>query len=237
MNLSQAFPIAVQCFNLAFILHGGHLTVPLNLFWLLITIAFLAMLLRFMLPVGTRSLLFGYHQVLIHPLIVATAWTKLYGFPRDLRLWVAFFVHDLGYWGKPNMDGPEGEQHVFLGARIMNRLFDRQDWEWNNFCLFHSRFYAIQAGRFPSRLCYADKLAIVICPVWLQLLLMNLSGEISEYMHLNRPGRTSGEGMTQRQWCRTMQNFLRGYLSTATAPTAAQVRSRINSALNKDTLV
>jgi hypothetical protein len=78
------------------------------------------------MQVGTRSVLFGVHQFLIHPLFVALAWWKLYGFPWDPRLWVAFFVHDLGYVGKPNLDGPEGERHVELGARIMHWLFDRR---------------------------------------------------------------------------------------------------------------
>lgn len=74
--------------------------------------------------VGTRSLLFGYHCFFLHPWFVALGWWKLYGFPWDPRLWVAFFVHDLGYWGKPNIDGPESESHVELGAKIMGRLFD-----------------------------------------------------------------------------------------------------------------
>jgi len=74
--------------------------------------------------VGTKSILFGVHQFAIHPLFVALAWWRLYGFPFDPRLWVAFVVHDLGYWGKPNMDGPEGERHVEWGASLMNALFD-----------------------------------------------------------------------------------------------------------------
>jgi hypothetical protein len=54
--------------------------------------------------VGTKSILFGAHQFVLHPLILFVAWWQLYGFPADPRLWVAFVVHDLGYWGKPNMD-------------------------------------------------------------------------------------------------------------------------------------
>lgn len=77
------------------------------------------------MKVGTKSVLFGAHCFLIHPIFVAVAWIKLYGFPWDPRLWIAFFVHDIGYWGKPNMDGPEGETHVELGANIMGWLFDR----------------------------------------------------------------------------------------------------------------
>ena len=76
------------------------------------------------MKVGTKSVLFGVHCFFLHPIFVAIAWTKLYGFPFDPRIWVAFFVHDLGYWGKPNMDGPEGETHVELGAKIMHFLFD-----------------------------------------------------------------------------------------------------------------
>lgn len=75
------------------------------------------------MKVGTKSVLFGAHCFLLHPFFVAIAWIKLYGFPFDLRIWIAFFVHDLGYWGKPNMDGPEGETHVELGAKIMH-IFD-----------------------------------------------------------------------------------------------------------------
>lgn len=78
------------------------------------------------MKIGTKSVLFGAHCFFIHPWFVLIAWWKLYGFPWDPRYWIAFFVHDLGYWGKPNMDGPEGETHVEFGARIMGFLFDRQ---------------------------------------------------------------------------------------------------------------
>ena len=76
------------------------------------------------MKIGTKSVLFGAHCFFLHPWFVAAAWWKLYGFPWDPRLWVAFFVHDIGYLGKPNMDGPEGERHVEVGARIMSFLFD-----------------------------------------------------------------------------------------------------------------
>ena len=75
------------------------------------------------MKIGTKSVLYGAHCFLIHPWFVMFAWWKLYGFPNDIRLWVAFFVHDLGYIGKINMDGIEGETHVELGARIMH-IFD-----------------------------------------------------------------------------------------------------------------
>lgn len=193
------------------------------------------------MKIGTKSLLFGYHQFLIHPLFVARAWWKLYGFPWDPRLWFAFFTHDLGYWGKPNMDGPEGESHPWTGANIMGGLFDHQD-QWGHkkilrswytvvigsvcdflfghlkdttwYCLtfYHSRFLCRDYNVEPSQLCYADKLAIVITPTWLQLVLMNLTGEIKEYME-PKPGRTDGRGKSQREWVEDMKQVVRGYLS------------------------
>lgn len=131
------------------------------------------------MKVGTKSVLFGAHQFILHPLFVALAWCKLYGFPYDPRLWVAFFLHDIGYWGKPNMDGPEGERHVEFGARIMAKLFGDI---WGDFCRYHSRFYAKRDGKPFSRLCVADKLAVVIEPYWLYLPRVWASGELWEYM-------------------------------------------------------
>ena len=73
--------------------------------------------------VGTKSVLLGVHAIWIHPFFVAWGWWKLFGFPWDFRLWLAFFLHDAGYIFCPNMDGSEGEQHVVLGGRIMGLLF------------------------------------------------------------------------------------------------------------------
>lgn len=138
--------------------------------------------------IGTKSVLFGAHCFFIHPWFVALAWWQLYGFPLDPRLWIAFFVHDLGYIGKPNMDGPEGETHPQLGAAIMG-LFGQQ---WHDFTLLHSRFYARAVGKPHSRLCAADKLATALTPRWLYLTLVRLTGEIDEYMGM------AGQGKYQR---------------------------------------
>lgn len=143
--------------------------------------------------IGTKSVLFGAHCFLLHPWFVARAWWLLYGFPFDPRLWVAFFVHDLGYIGKPNMDGPEGETHPRLGARVMAILFDWSDrtfrfsdggpiGSWGQFALLHSRYYAKSLCCQPSRLCIADKLAIALTPAWLYLPAVRATGEIHEYM-------------------------------------------------------
>jgi hypothetical protein len=127
---------------------------------------------------GTRSLLCGAHQFVLHPLFLLIAWTQLYGVPCDPRLWLAFLVHDLGYFGLPNMDGPEGKLHVEFGARLMS-IFGK---EWGDFTRYHSRSYAALNGAQPSRLCAADKLATCLVPAGLYLFMVNLSGEIEEYM-------------------------------------------------------
>ena len=193
------------------------------------------------MKVGTKSILFGAHQFLIHPWFVAAAWSKLYGFPWDPRLWVAFFVHDLGYWGKPNMDGPEGERHVLFGARVMGWLFDRRghttvhrfahvpsrDWPdaapstWYLFTLLHSRFIAMRL-RIPfSRLCVADKLAIALTPAWLYLPLARATGEIKEYMKLAEARTAAGEPKyasmqvstsAERRWFEDVREYLRRWV-------------------------
>jgi hypothetical protein len=162
------------------------------------------------MKIGTKSILFGVHQFAIHPLFVALAWWKLYGFPFDPRLWFAFFLHDIGYFGKPNMDGPEGETHVEVGAKVMGWIFGDR-WFW--FTLLHSRFYAKAHGRHFSRLCVADKLALSLTPDWLYLLQANLTGEIEEYMK-GDGARSPAEGRSQREWLLFVKNYCREWAFT-----------------------
>jgi hypothetical protein len=162
--------------------------------------------------VGTKSVLFGAHCFFLHPCFVAAAWWKLFGFPWDPRLWAAFFAHDIGYIGLPNMDGEEGEWHPATGAALMapfdqhepycflsrwkwiarvvspicNSLwgFNPQGMTWYCFCFYHSRFLAKRYGTSPSRLCVADKYALCLTPAWLYLPMVRATGEIREYMKL-----------------------------------------------------
>lgn len=189
------------------------------------------------MKIGTKSLLFGAHCFFLHPWFVAAAWWKLYGFPWDIRLWVAFFVHDWGYWGKPNMDGPEGESHILLGARILSTLFDAQleqdgwtetcpysyHWErrnmsWEQFALFHSRSVARRARRPVSKLGMADKLAIVFTPWWLYLPLVWLTGEVREYRKASQEGgkyaSMSCYDRSWRVWYGKVQDYLKAWVNT-----------------------
>lgn len=170
------------------------------------------------MKIGTKSLLFGAHQVFIHPWFVATAWWKLYGFPADIRLWFAFFLHDIGYWQSPNMDGPEGERHVEWAANVMERWFGA---EWGDFCRYHSRFYAKRDGKPFSRLCVADKLSLVLTPAWLYLPMVRATGEINEYWELSKARTAAGEPKyasmklhhdSQHQWYAEIQEYLRRWV-------------------------
>jgi len=200
------------------------------------------------MKIGTKSLLFGVHTWFIHPFFVAKAWNDLYGWYPDhpyrpfpqldlfkywVKLWVCFFVHDWGYWGKKEMDGPEGDKHPEVGAGIAHSLLDRvlyyepngphsqigddypvKDTEWYKFCLYHSRFYAKSAGAKPSKLCIADKLAMAYYPTWLFVFLATITGEIKDYMSDKSQAKHQSMGLdysTPRTFTRTCAEYLRKY--------------------------
>ncbi len=130
---------------------------------------------------GTKSLIFGVHQFLLHPLTVWIAWIWFF---RKLPTWrelICIFIHDWGYWGKAHMDDTEGEKHPEFAARIADKLFGT---EYRDLCLYHSRHYARKAGAQPSNLCWADKLSILCEPWWLYLPRAWASGELLEYREI-----------------------------------------------------
>ncbi|MDH4319901.1 MAG: hypothetical protein OEV73_00230 [Desulfobulbaceae bacterium] len=162
------------------------------------------------MKIGTRSVLFGVHQFIIHPVLVAWAWLILYRQWPRLHEWAAIITHDLGYWGSPNMDGDEGEEHP---ERIAA-------W-WRRFGAFgnkvaveilgHSRHHAGRHGMPLSRLFRPDKLSTTLYPIWLYLILGNLSGEIDEYMDRGRRGKyveIARATQTQRLWLIEVQAHL-----------------------------
>lgn len=140
---------------------------------------------------GTKSVLFGAHCFFLHPWFVAAAWTRLYGFPWDPRLWACFFLHDIGYLGKDKMDDDLGETHPEVGANIVRKLFGDS---WGDFCLLHSRYYAKRLGRPFSRLCVADKLQFCMFPRALYLFQTRATGELAEYLANADVKRADGAG-------------------------------------------
>ena len=135
------------------------------------------------MKLGTKSLLWGAHAFFLHPFMVARGWWHLWGAPRDPKLWICFFLHDIGYLGLDEMDGEGSENHVRLGAEIVRRLCgDRYADE----CYRHSRLWCRLNGRTISRLRLADKMAFVLTPAWLYLPMAKASGELQEYMDRSR---------------------------------------------------
>ena len=137
------------------------------------------------MKIGTKSLLFGVHQFVLHPLFVLIAWIIIYkSFPKRHEL-LAIIVHDWGYWGCDNMDGEQGESHPVRSVKMLpyilvpGRFLEKVCIE----IMGHSRFNAKKHGIGLSHLFRADKLSMAICPSWLYLLLGNITGEIKEYIH------------------------------------------------------
>ena len=126
---------------------------------------------------GARSLLFGVHQFLWHPVTVLLAWIKLYGKP-DWKTCVCILIHDWGYWGCWTMDGVDGENHPRWAAELARRWFGQ---DYHDLLLYHSRHLAAKVGASPSKLCWADKLSMLYDPRWFYLLRARLTGEIREY--------------------------------------------------------
>ena len=134
------------------------------------------------MKIGTRSLLFGVHQIFWHPLTVLLAWIKLYkAFPNWKEL-VCIFIHDWGYWGCSDMDGSDGNNHPEYAANLAKKWFGEKYYE---LCLYHSRHYSREHDAIPSRLCWADKLSIQFEPYILYVPRAILSGEIYEYRKMS----------------------------------------------------
>jgi hypothetical protein len=142
---------------------------------------------------GTKSLLFGVHQFILHPLFVLAGWVKLYGWSVKkvscAYVWwkvvLCIFAHDLGYYNCDDMDGEwSGAMRPEFGAKLIHKYVDEKSgfiYMYQNLCLYHSASYARRFGGSPSDLCYADKLGSVLIPWWLWVGLGKLSGELAEY--------------------------------------------------------
>jgi hypothetical protein len=142
--------------------------------------------------VGTKSVLFGVHQFLLHPFFVFISWYRFYGEAPSFKECICIFFHDVGYLFKPNMDGKEGELHPELGGKIVNHILGG---EYSDITLYHSRSYARKFRKEISKLCMPDKLSILLYPTWLYLVLGTLSGEISEYKH-----RMQMSNLSDKEW-------------------------------------
>jgi len=155
---------------------------------------------------GTKSLLFGVHQVIWHPITVWLAWIWRFRKVPTFRETVCIVVHDWGYFGKAKMDDEKGIQHPEAGAAIAGKLFGP---EYHDLCLLHSRHYANRVGAEPSPLCWADKLSIIFEPWWLYLPRAWLSGELSEYRINSAETGETPLSACHRDWYLSAQTRLR----------------------------
>jgi hypothetical protein len=165
---------------------------------------------------GTLSILFGVHQFIWHPITVARAWHHLYGKWPTWTQWVAIFCHDLGYLGKPDMDGTRGKTHPVAGANLacdivyyIGRLVYRNKHDaalmaesTRELCLWHSTHYAEQQGGVVSELYLPDKVCVLFDPPWFYKLRGKISGEIYEYVENQNRQRwmTGQDEFTVDQW-------------------------------------
>lgn len=158
------------------------------------------------MEIGTKTLLFGNHQFILHPLFVSLAWVKLYRKLPNPKEAVCIIIHDWGYWGKPNLDGPEGEQHPEWAAtwafmhldKFTNPLTPAGKRYWD-LCLYHSSFYAKRNGHNVSQLCIPDKMGVAMMPIWMIVILGKLTGETEEYRHAQKYANQQREKMTDRE--------------------------------------
>lgn len=152
--------------------------------------------------VGTKSVLWGVHAIWFHPITVWLAWRRVHGRWPDWAETIAIIFHDIGYWGKPNMDGPEGITHVYAGAEIAGKLVDifstQRGWEVRYLCLYHSSTFAKLAKHAPSALYLPDKISILVELKNLYLLRARFSGELREYVL--RESVKQNISMTETQW-------------------------------------
>jgi len=155
--------------------------------------------------VGTKSLLFGVHQFAWHPFTVLLAWQKLYGWPNWKEL-VCIVIHDWGYWGSPNMDGPEGEKHPVRSALIIENWLGH---EYGELIRRHSRHYCRMFELEPSKLCWADKLSILYERWWTYIPRAMLSGELKEYRLLASNGLGIDIYKPHRYWFKVIQEKFR----------------------------
>lgn len=152
--------------------------------------------------VGTKSILFGVHQFVWHPMTVAAAFIRVH---RRLPKWweaIGILCHDLGYWGSPEMDGDIGVNHprpgAAIAAKICGLFSNERAWDVYFFCLYHSSHFARIHGAQTSALYLPDKVCILFDPGWFYLLRSRLSGELDEYVL--REALKQNRTFTDEEW-------------------------------------
>jgi hypothetical protein len=165
--------------------------------------------------IGTKTLLYGNHQIFIHPFFVWLAWVKCY---RSLPTWreaICIFIHDWGYWGKPNIDGPEGEIHPHWAQMWAYRHLDigTHAYHYSDLCAGHSVSYVKKYSYLAvSQLCLADKVGVAFMPIWMMVLLGKLTGETREYKKCSKYSCPGCENMTDVEFYQSIRVYYREHV-------------------------
>jgi hypothetical protein len=169
--------------------------------------------------VGTKSLLFGAHWP-PHVLMVTAAWRWLYGAWPTLRELGAICLHDIGYAGCLEMDGPDGTGHPLLGAIVADFLLGE---DMGDLIRGHSKGYAEAAGVPLSKLYGPDKLSHACEPTWLYVWRTRLTGEIRQYRAVSHgcAPRNDDPAVSDYEWFRVIRmRMARGGIDHAIGLTA-----------------
>ncbi len=146
---------------------------------------------------GTKTLLFGVHQVILHPILVTVAWMILYRSVPTWREMICILIHDWGYWGRPNLKDADGDRHPEWGAEIAGKLLGS---EWCDFILGHSSFYQIRYGVNQSKLFAPDKYWHCVIPLWFYKALSVPTGEFKHYRSLKHARQVADPHESDREW-------------------------------------
>ena len=155
---------------------------------------------------GTKTLLFGVHQIAIHPFLVTVAWIKLYKSLPTWREMLCIIIHDWGYWGKPNLKDADGDRHPELGARIAGKMLGS---EWSDFILGHSSFYIIRNQIEPSKLMAPDKYWHCIISLWAYKAMAVPTGEFKHYRELKHARQVADQKDSDAVWWANLQQACR----------------------------
>lgn len=154
------------------------------------------------MTLGTKTLLFGVHQIFIHPLLALIAWIHLYRSFPSWREAFCIFIHDWGYWGKPDLKNEDGDRHPELGAHIARIMLGL---EWSTFILGHSSFYVARYGIPPSKLLAPDKYIHCMIPLWFYKMLAVPTGEFKHYRELRGARQVAGRECSDAEWWANLQ--------------------------------
>jgi hypothetical protein len=128
---------------------------------------------------------------------------------------VCILIHDWGYWGKPNIDGIEGERHPAWAAAWAYKHFDYSrkgihfSFKYRDLCAGHSVSFARKYYYPISRLCLPDKVGVALMPIPLMVLLGKLTGETREYRSCPKYAHTDYEKITDGEYYQALRDYYR----------------------------